>query len=56
MRGLTGRPAATICPADADVVTLTRAVLVPLGLSDEEPRVHQARARWGVAAGARRTR
>ncbi|QHN18513.1 AAA family ATPase [Gordonia amarae] len=46
MRGLTEAARRDDLPADADVVTLTRAVLVPLGLSDEEPAGAQARARW----------
>ncbi|MGK9271749.1 ATP-dependent DNA helicase UvrD2 [Williamsia muralis] len=33
-------------PAEADVVTLLRAILVPLGLSDEPPAGAQARERW----------
>ena len=33
-------------PAEADVVTLLRAILVPLGLSDDPPAGAQARERW----------
>lgn len=33
-------------PAEADVITLLRAILVPLGLSDEPPAGAQARERW----------
>ncbi|MFD4366365.1 ATP-dependent DNA helicase UvrD2 [Rhodococcus sp. NPDC058521] len=33
-------------PADADLLTVVRAVLVPLGLTDMEPAGAQARERW----------
>ncbi|MDV7132152.1 ATP-dependent DNA helicase UvrD2 [Williamsia muralis] len=33
-------------PSEADVVTLLRAILVPLGLSDDPPAGAQARERW----------
>ena len=46
MRGLTEAARRDDLPPDADVPTLTRAVLAPLGLEPEEPSGAQARDRW----------
>ncbi|HMS75580.1 ATP-dependent DNA helicase UvrD2 [Gordonia sp. (in: high G+C Gram-positive bacteria)] len=46
MRGLTEAARRDDLPPDADVPTLTRAVLAPLGLEPEEPSGAQARGRW----------
>ncbi|GAC66597.1 ATP-dependent DNA helicase UvrD2 [Gordonia soli] len=46
MRQLTQAAQRDDLPAEADVATLVRAVLAPLGLTDAEPEGAQAKARW----------
>ena len=46
MRAISSAAARDDLPEDADLVTLVRAVLVPLGLTDAEPTGTQARQRW----------
>ncbi|MGZ8176623.1 ATP-dependent DNA helicase UvrD2 [Williamsia sp. SKLECPSW1] len=46
MRALQSAAGRDDLPADADLPTVVRAVLVPLGLTDTEPAGTQARQRW----------
>ncbi|GAA1461386.1 ATP-dependent DNA helicase UvrD2 [Williamsia maris] len=46
MRSIAQAAARTDLPTDADLPTLLKAILGPLGLSDEEPAGTQARQRW----------